>query len=206
MFWVDISPLQTRRILTRSVIIVMKKPWVISIAAVSGGGKTATTHELCNKLNNSKALYFDDYEFDEHPDDICDWVERGANCNEWNLLPMIKDVELLLTDQTINYILLDYPFAYLHKGMRDYIDIAIYIDTPLDIAMARRILRDYGESPVEDIRNDLMNYLVRGRGAYLNMERTVKPSSDIVVEGYFPTTNIVERILEKVENSFSSLS
>lgn len=86
---------------------------------------------------------------------------------------MIKEVELLLTDESLNYIVLDYPFAYLHNGMRDYIDLAIYIDTPLDIAMARRILRDYGDSPIEDKRNDLINYLARARGAYLNMERTV---------------------------------
>jgi uridine kinase len=119
---------------------------------------------------------------------------------------MIKDVELLLTDQSINYIVLDYPFAYLHKGMRDYIDLAIYNDTSLDIAMARRILRDYGDSPIEDIRNDLTNYLVRARGAYLNMERTVKPSSDIVIEGYLPTAIIVDRILEEVKNRFSLLN
>jgi uridine kinase len=185
---------------------VKQKPKVIAIAAVSGGGKTATTHELCNKLNKTKALYFDDYEFEECPEDICDWVERGADCNEWNLLPMIKEVELLLTDESLNYIVLDYPFAYLHKGMRDYIDLVIYIDTPLDIAMARRILRDYEDSPIEDIRNELTNYLARARGAYLNMERTVKPSSDIVIAGYLPTAVIVDRISEELKSRFSSLN
>lgn len=179
-------------------------PRVISIAAVSGGGKTATTLELGNQLNKTKALYFDDYEFEQSPDDICDWVERGADCNEWNIIPMINDVELLLTDQSIHYIVLDYPFAYLHRGMRDYIDLAIYIDTPLDIAMARRILRDHGNGPIEDIRNDLTNYLLRARGAYINMEMTVKPSSDIVIEGTLPTGIIVERIIEIVKNRFPS--
>ncbi len=183
-----------------------QKPKVIAIAAVSGGGKTATTHQLSNKLNKTKALYFDDYEFEECPEDICEWVERGADCNEWNLLPMIKDVELLLTVESINYVVLDYPFAYLHDGMRDYIDLAIYIDTPLDIAMARRILRDYEDSPIENIRSELISYLARARGAYVNMERTVKPSSDIVIEGNLPTAIIVDRITEELIIRFSSLN
>ncbi|SDM77016.1 hypothetical protein SAMN04487897_1011, partial [Paenibacillus sp. yr247] len=101
------------------------------------------------------------------------------------------------------YIVLDYPFAYLHNEMREYIDMTIYIDTPLDIAMARRILRNYKENPIEDIRNDLTNYLVRGRAAYLEMERTVKPNSDIVIQGYFNPSFIVERILEEVTNRLS---
>jgi hypothetical protein len=69
--------------------------------------------------------------------------------------------------------------------------------------MARRILRNYKENPIEDIFNDLTNYLVRGRAAYLEMERTVKPNSDIVIEGYLQTVFIVDRILEEVTSRFS---
>ncbi|MVQ36435.1 hypothetical protein GON05_17640 [Paenibacillus sp. MAH-34] len=66
------------------------KPYVISIAAVSGGGKTTVTNHLLGKLNNSKAFYFDEYDFKDCPEDICDWVSRSANYNEWNLAPLIK--------------------------------------------------------------------------------------------------------------------
>lgn len=184
------------------MIIIKQIPKVISIAAVSGGGKTTTTKQLISKLDNTKALYFDDYDF-EGPDDICDWVEKGANYNEWNLLPLINDIQELLNDRSLNYIVLDYPFAYLNDEMRDYIDMAIYIDTPLDIAMARRLLRNYKENTIEDVRNDLTNYLVRGRAAYLEMERTVKPSSDVVIEGCLDTYIIVDRILEEITDRLS---
>lgn len=179
-----------------------QKPKVISIAAVSGGGKTTVTNQLIQQLDNAKALHFDDYDF-EGPDDICDWVEEGADYNEWNLLPLIKDIQLLLEDQSLNYIVLDYPFAYLNNDMRDYIDMAIFIDTPLDIAMARRLLRDYTENSFEDIQDDLTGYLVSGRAAYLEMERSVKPGSDVVIEGYLHTTSIVDRILEEVASRLS---
>ncbi len=38
-----------------------KKTKIITIAAVSGGGKTTVTEKLTEKLTNSKALYFDSY-------------------------------------------------------------------------------------------------------------------------------------------------
>lgn len=180
-----------------------KKPHVISIAAVSGGGKTTITTQLISKLANSKAIYFDDYAFDECPDDICKWVDEGADYNEWNLTPLIKDIHYLVNnnDQS-NYIILDYPFAYLNTEVSKYIDFSIYIDIPLDIAMARRILRDFSEAPIEDVRNDLVNYLSRGRTAYLEMENTVKGNSDKVIDGSSSINIIVDQIVEEIRGRF----
>ena len=173
-----------------------QKPLVIAIAAVSGGGKTVITNQLVDRLNNAKAMYFDNYEFDEYPDDICKWVNDGADYNKWNITPLIKDIQILL-NQSLHFIVLDYPFAYLHSGMREYIDLAVFIDTPLDIAMARRILRDFSDAPIDGVLDDLTNYLSNGRTAYLEMQ-TVKANSDIVIDGSLPLEIIVDRIMEAV--------
>ncbi|MBS4196744.1 hypothetical protein KHA97_16965 [Bacillus sp. FJAT-49870] len=171
---------------------------IISIAAISGGGKTTITNELQKRLDNSKALYFDDYEFEESPADICKWVEDGADYNEWNLEPLVTDIQLVLDDNTMEYIFLDYPFAYLNSGLAEFIDFAIYIDTPLDIAMARRIIRDFSGGSSEDIQRDLSYYLLRGRLAYLEMEKSVKPNSDIILDGSLSTEIIVEQIIKEL--------
>ncbi len=180
--------------------IMKHKTKVISIAAVSGGGKTTVTKKLTEKLRNSIALYFDEYEFDKCPNDICQWIDNGANYNEWIITPFMKDVHTLLHHQTshLDYILLDYPFAYLNKGMQKYIDLAVYIDTPLDIAMARRILRDFTKSSIEDVQEDLIHYLSNGRVAYLEMINNVKPNSDIVIDGSLNLTLIVNQILNEI--------
>lgn len=48
----------------------MEKPLLIAIVALSGGGKTIVIQALNNELNLSKALYFDDYDFEKCPEDF----------------------------------------------------------------------------------------------------------------------------------------
>ncbi|WP_026675660.1 hypothetical protein [Alkalihalobacterium bogoriense] len=176
-----------------------KRPLTISIAGVSGGGKTSVTQELNALLHKSKMLSFDDYDF-EGPHDIIDWVDRGANYDEWNLDPLIQDIEALHSEP-LNYILLDYPFAYKHTKIKDLIDVTVFIDTPLDIAMARRIMRDCKNSSTESIIADMENYVSRGRRGYVEMLHTIKPNSDIIVDGILSTAKLVREIKVRIEEN-----
>lgn len=181
-----------------------KLPFVIAIAAVSGGGKTTVTKQLNEKLVNSKALFFDDYDF-EGPDDMHKWVENGADYNAWDLSPFITDLKLLLTEP-LEYIVLDFPFAYKHSHASKCIDYAVFVDTPLDVALARRITRDFQNGTMEDVLFDMKNYLYKGRRAYLEMLNTIKPNSDIVVDGTLPVSGIVSIIYEKITKGSYFLS
>ncbi|MNY63480.1 hypothetical protein D3C86_2004450 [compost metagenome] len=66
--------------------------------------------------------------------------------------------------------------------------------------MARRLLRDYSDNPIAEVRNDLKNYLSRGRNAYLEMQRSVKPNSDLTIKGELPTQVIITQLLEEFKN------
>lgn len=44
--------------------------------------------------------------------------------------------------------------------------------------MARRILRDFSDAPIDDVQDDLTNYLSNGRTANLEMQ-TVKANSEL---------------------------
>lgn len=178
--------------------MINTKPKIIAIAAVSGGGKTTITSRLNQELNNSRAIYFDDYDV-EGPEDIIDWVERGADCNEWSLKPIITDVNNLLNSSDVRYILLDYPFSRQHNDMKN-IDLTVFIDTPLDIAMARRLLRDFRNTNIEVIIDELSNYLSRGRIGYENMLETTKPNSDLVVDGSLQIDEIIKIIIDEINN------
>ncbi|HHK5535764.1 TPA: hypothetical protein ACQUHH_006042 [Bacillus mobilis] len=174
------------------------KTKIITIAAVSGGGKTTVTEKLTQKLTNSKALYFDTYYFKNCPSDICKWIDGGANYDEWVLTPLIHDIQDLIRDSNVDYIIIDYPFAYLNSEMRQFFDITIFIDTPLDIAMARRILRDFKEGTIDEIHNDLKHYMTFARKAYLEAIHTVKPNSDIVLDGSLSVSEIMNQAIEEL--------
>lgn len=177
----------------------MKKTLVIAVSSVSGGGKTTVIKALNKELTLSKALYFDDYDFDECPDDFFDWIQRGANYNEWNTNILAEDISLLLTEEDINYVLLDYPFAYKNDKIAPYIDYTIFIDTPLDIAMARRILRDKMDESLDSIKEDLTYYISKGRLAYLEMIKTIRIDSDFIIDGTLNLDYIVTEIIRKIE-------
>lgn len=176
----------------------IKLPIVIAIASVSGGGKTTITSELKGKLRNCETLFFDDYDFDG-PDDFVEWIDNGSNPDKWNLSPLIRDIKELL-NAPLDYIILDFPFAYLHSKTSKLIDFSVFIDTPLDIAMARRICRDYKDSSVGDILLDLEDYIVRGRKGYLDMLKTIKPNSDLIVDGALPVSEILSIIIKNIVN------
>lgn len=173
---------------------------IIAISAISGGGKTTITTQLGQVLDNAKIIYFDEYDI-EGPTDIIDWVERGYNCNEWNLEQIISDLNNYILSGNSEYILLDYPFARLHDNLKN-IDLAIYIDTPLDIAMARRILRDYKNMNTEDILEELSSYIKRGRKGYEGMLNMVKPNSDLIIDGTLKVEKIIDIIKSEIERIY----
>ncbi len=168
---------------------------VIAIAAVTAGGKTTTVNEIERQLSNVQSLHFDDYSFEGEVDNFYQWVLDGADYNVWNLEPLEKDILKVKNSGTCDYLILDYPFAYCNEQIRKYIDVAVFIDTPLDIALARRILRDMSNASGNDIRNDLRGYLKYARVAFAQMQKDILPSSDYVIDGTMSTESIVENII-----------
>ncbi|TAA72682.1 nucleoside/nucleotide kinase family protein [Planococcus salinarum] len=173
-------------------------PFIVAIASVSGGGKTTAVAGLTHVLPNTKALYFDQYDC-VGPEDIMDWLDKGADINEWNLLPFMSDLGRLLAE-SLNYIILDFPFADQHAQSSPYIDFTVFIDTPLDLALARRLMRDSSDAGSDEILGDIKYYADRGRVAYLHMLETIRPNSDLVVDGTHSITEVVHSIAESIRN------
>lgn len=178
--------------------VTTKKPFIISISGNSGSGKTTITRELCNQLNNAKALYFDDYEYDKQPDNICTWVENGSDPNEWDLSLLINNIKNIIRSENADYIILDYPFGRQNYPVKDFIDMTVFIQTPLDISLARRIIRDYNEATVDEIMNDLTYYLTKSRRCFMEHTENMK-SSDVLVDGSLTVDEIINRIMNEIQ-------
>lgn len=177
----------------------MKNTIIIAINAVSGGGKTTITKELQKYLPSAKALYFDDrnYDSDSGIEDICKWVEEGSDVNKFNLERLANDIELLL-DKNYKYIIIDYPFGHRHNLIGKYVDFSIFIDTSLDVALARRIIRDYDNSSVENIFEDMKHYLLEGRNTYLHGLDVCKNDADLIIDGDKDLEDIIIEMVQKL--------
>jgi uridine kinase len=175
------------------------KSFIFAINAISGGGKTTITKELQKYIKNSKALYFDDrnYDSDSGINDTCEWIENGCNVNLFELKRLTDDIDILIKEN-YDFIILDYPFGYRHKQVGPYLNYSIFIDTPLDIALARRILRDYNDNTINSIFEEMKHYLERGRNAYLYGLDSTKENADFIVDGTLSIEKIVECIYNRI--------
>jgi uridine kinase len=180
-----------------------KPGFVIGISSVSGGGKTAVTKKLTELLQDAVMLCFDDYdETTVHPEDLHTWFTAGADYNVWKTPGLTSDLLSLATGnyvtspldgsniQTAKYIVFDAPLGRAHSDTGKFIDFMVFIDTPLDIAMARRIMRDINtqtekgaENAVKYLNAHLSSYLNGGQLLFLELEKQIKSNCDIVLDG-----------------------
>lgn len=189
---------------------MLKKPFVISISGISGSGKTTVANTLKERLVSAEIIYFDNFPGDLLSRDYCEWSESGADCNEWKLVPITDEIERL-SSEPLDYIILDYPFGKAHHVVGEYIDFSVWIDIPLDISLARRILRDFtrrSESRrplkgniVEEVSSYLDFYLARHRGTYICHIDTIKPFVELVVNGTKSPEKIVDEIMNIIHTS-----
>lgn len=65
--------------------------------------------------------------------------------------------------------------------------------------MARRITRNMSNENVDLLKDDLNYYLAKGRVAYLEMIKTIKPNSDFIIDDNLSTHDIVSKIIKKIK-------
>lgn len=176
------------------------KTKIIAISGTSGGGKTTTVAELARRTPNSKALSIEDGEYEKASGitDLAKWEEDGWDVSLWNLQLLADDIKLLM-QEGLDYIFFDYPFGYMQKQISEFISLSVFIDTPLDIAMARRVLRDSKDKSVEDITKHMEWYLNRGRPLFILSENFQRKDAELIIDGTLATDKICNLILERAK-------
>ena len=81
--------------------------------------------------------------------------------------------------------------------MSSLINFAVFIDTPLDIVLVRRIKRDFATRFVEEVLTEMTNYILRERKGYIEMVATIKPNSDLAIDGTQSISEITDEIAAK---------
>ena len=173
----------------------MSGTYVIGVAAPAGGGKSTLVDALAGRLTGSRALLFDDYDI-EMPGDWSDWLARGADFNEWQVGGLQADLfDMKRSEGSSPWVLFEAPLGRAHTATGSMIDFVVYIDTPLEVALARWLRRRLAESTPEAIAGYVSLYENVLRDVYLEQRRQVRPSADLVLDGLASTDIWADQVL-----------
>lgn len=174
-------------------------------------------------MGNAAAIHVDNYQqiTREPIRKIVQWMERGADFDEFSipLLPdhleklrrgePVADPVTLLEIPPCKYIIFETHFGRAHQATGRHIDFLIWIDTPLDIALARNIkdfivplLQERGTEPRRDriawIYDYLENYLADVRRLMLMQKEKVSVDADVIVDGSDDLDRIVRQLRREI--------
>ena len=198
---------------------------VIAVAASIGGGKTSLVKAIADKLGDSTTIHFDSYEkaTKEPVDNLIQWLKNGANFDDFIIPGLPKDLEKLKRGETIidpitdreitskKYIIFEMPLGKEHKYTAEYIDLLIWIEVPLDIALARKVkeyidffLTKHKKEMYEDrmiwLGQFLDNYLKVTRDVLQIQKEKVSANADIIIDGQKDFDTIVQYATEEILN------
>ncbi|MBM3632348.1 MAG: uridine kinase [Alphaproteobacteria bacterium] len=181
---------------------------IIGISGISGAGKTTVTQAL-SKVLNATAVFWDDFdEISTSPDDYVAWHNSGQGYETWDYPTLATTLDTLKKGNCVihpvlnnelfptKYIIFDAPLGRFHQQTGHFIDTWIHIDTPLDVALARRTLRDFKKDPrtVNHVLEDLQYYLDHSRPLFFDTAE--KTAADFVVDG----TLSIEKQIRSIRN------
>ncbi len=214
--------------------------FVITISSFSGGGKSTLVRKTASLLDNATTLYFDDYANKSrkaYPRDIKKWFKDGADINKFKTPNFATDVRALRNGEKIvsildgttisptEFIVIEDPTGRTRDEMKQNIDFAVVIDTPLDVALTRRLLRDIdhliniSKFPPEGmikatkeklaqsytglityLKSYLISFLNPWRDIYIEIQRQVEVNCEIILDGLLSADELAKELVKVVKD------
>lgn len=174
-------------------------PKVIAISGNMGAGKSTLTQALAKALH-ATVIQWDDFdEISKAPDNYVDWYHHSKDYSEWNYKLLANTLKTLKSNQSLlhpalhtpleptKFIIFDAPLNRLHLQTAEFIDISIHIELPLDVSLARWMIRDFKSSDKtkDDIIEELEYYLAHSRPLFIDDD--IKSTADLIVDGMLST-------------------
>ena len=190
------------------------KPFVLALSGPPGAGKSTLASLLQRRHAGTRLISFDNYQSLTRlsQTQIQDWFVRGADIDEVDHSEIIADLRRE-TDTAPDsgpqrLLLFETPFGRLHRETGAFIDLLVWIDTPLDLALARAILsfsRDAQRNPAPQAARDFIEWQIRYmyfypvvRAMYVAQRERIAPSADLSIDGCGPaelSAEIIEQAL-----------
>lgn len=197
--------------------------YLVGISGPPGAGKTALVQGLSAAMHDTTAIYMDSYvqRAPLHPGNPEQRSMHDAGVSETLIRQLPKDLATLRSDAAViepgtgteipprKYILFETRFGRVHPATGHDIDLLIYIDTPLDVALARNLrtgfatgLRDAKSQVLEDrvrhMQDYLDNYLETERASTISEKTRVAADADLIVDGLLPIPQLIEHAKQEI--------
>ena len=199
--------------------------FVIAIAGPSGAGKSTAVRNLVARLGDAVALYLDDYEATSTYPDMKQWLADGADTNQFQTPGLSADLRALRAGTAITQpqsgeilqparvIVVEEPFGRERTEMADMIDFVVCVDLPLEIALARKLLRMLGfylaeQTPdafAKHLQFFLPWYIESGRELYAVVQQRVLLQCDLIVDGSLPPDALADAIADGIRSRLSQI-
>ena len=190
---------------------------------MTGGGKTALVTRLTSMLEDAVALFFDDYEESSvMPESFQSWFDDGANYDAFETPLFAEHIQSLRDGKAIvspvdgvqirpaSYIVVDAPLGRVHRETGKYFDFMVFIDTPLDVAMTRRLLRDLADADSENaaavlskVKAEAEAYVSGSRHIYTHFVDRVRPTCDLVLDGTLGPDELASQVVVALRQQLS---
>jgi uridine kinase len=202
-------------------MVMDDQPLIIGIAGPSASGKTLFVKNLVSVLEQKPAILHEDSYYHDQSDlpdetrrannyDHPSAFERSLLCQHIDALAKNQSIESPIYDFTQHtraqatktilpspVIIIDGILLLADEQVATKLDLAIFIDTPLDICLTRRILRDTQERGrnIEDILNQ---YTQTVRPMYYKYVEPSKRIADLVVTNGGENWKAIEMVKSRI--------
>lgn len=203
----------------------MKKPILIGIAGGTASGKTTIAQMIVDYFHNNKSVIIireDDYYKDRS--DISFEERKSINYDHpfaFDYPLLFKQLDDLLANKEINKPIYDFTvhnrsketevvnpadviiieglFVLEEKELRNKLDIKIFVDTPADVRLARRIKRDVTERKRE-LSNILDQYLNTVRIMHEEFIEPSKKYANIIIPDGGSNEVAIDLLITKINS------
>lgn len=187
--------------------------YVIAVAGPAGGGKSSLVGALVATMQDATAIHVDSYQrITNRPiREIVQWMERGADFDEFSIPLLGEHLEKLKRGMPVvdpenqreiapaKYILFETHFGRAHRDTGRHVDLLLWIDTPLDIALARNVMDLVASrESAEGIQRYLGRYLEDVRRLRLMQRDRICADADVILDGGVGFDAVLERARREI--------
>lgn len=183
----------------------MKQGIVIGIAGASGSGKTLVANRMVDRLGSDKAVIIQEDAYYKDLSDMPRPARGGMNFDHPDAFDhdlLAGQLRQLLKGESISQPVYDYRthcrrgetkavdpasviilegiLIFTQPELRELMDIRVFVDTPPDVCLARRLERDVTERG-RTLASVVEQYRETVRPMYLRFVEPAKPHADILI-------------------------